>query len=356
MKIVFYPVDCCHFNADTLDERPLGGTETGIIRLSEALYDLGHDVFVLSKIDSLKREKPAYITPSQIERLGSLDAVIVVRGWSGLFSPFNARKRFFWTGDSWDNRHTLGLGDKRVVQRMDAFFPVSDWHAHSLCKASGFPIEKTFVLRNGIKLSYFEGEEVRQKKRLIYSSTPNRGLLHLPLIYVELKARHPDLELHVFSSNVIYSKSWPPLHQDEGPYKIIFDILRKLPDCYLHGSVLQKQLAREYMRSGILAYPSDFLETSCITAMEAQAAGCPIVTTDLAALKETVGEAGFLIQDMPDSETYRHLFVEYCTSILSDSALFDRLSLTGKRQAKSFDWKHRAQELLNYLRDAHGLT
>ncbi len=360
MKIVFFPINDCEFNPNSLDERPLGGTETAIIRLSEALQELGQQVFIISQKESNLPGKPVYVKPTQLKNL-SLDALIVNRDWRGAFHPFTTRKCFYWTGDDSQLIYSVGLGDKRVMGKIDAFFAVSEWQANNMCKVSGFPREKTYVLRNGIHSPYFEHPIPRNRKRLIYSSHPQRGLIHLPLIYIELKMKHPDLELHIFSSDSIYAKEWDETKQKNtlepgiGPYSIIGDILRKLPDCHLHGSVLQKQLAQEFLKSAILVYPTDFRETSCITAMEAQAAGCAIVTTDLAALKETVGQAGILIDDMPEEETYRPKFVEACDRLLSDDAYFNQLSSIGKKQAQQYSWKNRAQGLLKYLAEKHGL-
>ncbi len=67
-------------------------------------------------------------------------------------------------------------------------------------------------------------------------------------------------------------------------------------------------MAREFMKSAILCYPNTFAETSCITAMEAQAAGCAIVTSKLAALPETVANAGIMIEGEPGSPAYLDSF------------------------------------------------
>ena len=46
MKFLFVPGSTLPFHGKTLDERPLGGTETGAIRLAECLDELGHEVHV----------------------------------------------------------------------------------------------------------------------------------------------------------------------------------------------------------------------------------------------------------------------------------------------------------------------
>ena len=349
MKIVFFPVECGSFHKKTLEERPLGGIETGVIRLSEALASLDQDVFVVTQEEESFDSQPFYISPQRANHLGQVDAVIIVRGWKGAFLPFDSKKRYYWTGDAWDNSHTFGIGDHRFIKKIDALFPVSKWHAETLCASSGFPYDKTFILRNGIYLPYFSTDEKRHRKRLIYSSTPGRGLKHLPSIFLELKQRHADLELFVYSSFDRYSLNWPPIFYGDNPYEELFNTLSKIPGCHLEGSIPQSHLAKEFMRASILAYPSDFEETSCITVMEAQAAGCAIVTSDLAALRETVGEAGILIPGEAGSLSYRKQFVEACDLLLSDDTYFEKISAIGKKQALTYDWKIRAKELLSYL-------
>lgn len=348
MKIVFYPVNCSPFHGRSLEEKALGGTETAVIHLAEALGVLGHEVTVVTEAKGVPETRPKYIPLSRLDK-SPIDAFITIRGWEGVFHPVNAKRRFFWSGDAWSSSYSFGIGDKRFVEKVDNFFAVSKWQAVTLCNASGFPFEKTSILRNGILLEDFSGVEKR-RKRLIYTSTPNRGLQHLVPIYKKLLEKHPDLELYVYSSFDRYHKKG-----GDRPFKKLFKELSSLPGVHLHGSIPQKELAREFMKASILAYPCDYEETSCITVMEAQAAGCTVVTSDLAALKETVGEAGFVIPGDPSSEEYQRQFIEACDLILKDKTVFKQFSEKSKKQAQVCAWSARAEELEMFLANRYGL-
>ena len=63
--------------------------------------------------------------------------------------------------------------------------------------------------------------------------------------------------------------------------------LQSTPGVHYHGRAGQAEVARSYAQSQLWLYPTDFLEVSCITAMEAQAAGCKVVATRCGALPET---------------------------------------------------------------------
>jgi glycosyltransferase involved in cell wall biosynthesis len=352
MRILFYPANLPKFNAYTLIERPMGGIVTGVIRLAEALTALGHDVGVLTKDHHPPLSKPVYLQFDQYEKFGKPDILVAVRSWMPIFSTIPRRFTLFWTGDNYQNLNTIGLGDKRVVDKLDFFVAVSDWHGKKMCEATGFPIEKMRVLTNGIYLPYFEGKEQRIRKRLIYSTTPSRGLKHLPNIFRELKKRHADLELVVYSSFDRYARDWPPINEHEdAEYFHLFKELSELPGCVVHKSILQRDLAREFMKASVFVYPSSFLETSCITALEALAAGCPIVGTRIAALPETVGDAGILIEKNVDTVEYLHDFVASVDRLLSDDAYWHEMSERCLERAKKFDWMRKAKDFIAFAEE-----
>ena len=169
----------------------------------------------------------------------------------------------------------------------------------------------------------------------------------MPAIYSAIRAKHPDVELHVFSGMQLYDTDRP----FEGPHvalqREVLAILGKLPGVQLHGNVLQQELAREYLRSTVFVYSNIVEETFCITAVEAQAAGCPVVASRNSALPETVGDAGFLIDGAPGSPEYVRSFASAVDRLLSDPALCAELGERGRARTRQlFSWQHVTDRIL----------
>lgn len=342
LKIGIFCGNVIPFHAKSLDQRPLGGTETGVIRLAAALQSLGCEVDVFTPFENPPQSTPRYFHKSAIERAGPFDAYISTRDWIPALYQIQTKKRFLWTGDSYDQFPNFGIGDKRVTQMIDGILAVSHWQAKALAEASGYPLSKMIVIGNGIEPQLFEGEENRKRHRLIYSSTPYRGLEHTPFLFSRLKSDFPDLEFHIFSGYKVYD-------QNENEFGPLRKKLESIPGCFLHGNIPQKELAREFMKSSLLFYPCHFEETSCITAMEAQAAGCVTVSTHLGALRETVDDAGILIPGLPHEASYQEAYLSACRRLLTDDELFKRLSERGKERAKEMTWTKVAERLIRHL-------
>jgi glycosyltransferase involved in cell wall biosynthesis len=122
-------------------------------------------------------------------------------------------------------------------------------------------------------------------------------------VWPDIKAQVEAATLHIFYG----SENWEKAARQNPEYasgfggvaaieKLKADMKRlESAGVVYHGRISKQQLAEEFCKSGAWLYPTWFTETSCITAMEAQAAGLNIVTSPVAALCETVDAAGVLV-------------------------------------------------------------
>ena len=360
MKILFIPQNCIPFNAFTLSDRPLGGTETAVINLSKSLSNLGHQVFVCTLEENPPLSEPHYIPINALENLGPVDILISVRSWEPLLSSIQTKIRILWTGDSYDQPQNFGIGDRRLVQHIDYLCCVSQWHQETLTKASGFPIEKTIIFRNGINQKLFNKSTTKISKRLIYSSTPYRGLKYLPEIYKSLLKIHPDSSLHICSGYQVYAGAGEYPIEALIEYDQIISELKDLSGVKIIGNIKQDQLAEEFLQARILSYPNTFEETSCITVLEAQAAGCIPVTSKKGALPETVGNSGVCIPGSPGTPGYNTDFIKAIDDIFRSNERATSLEEACKLKSQKSDWDHIAHNFSGFLTNAletrHGTT
>ena len=66
-------------------------------------------------------------------------------------------------------------------------------------------------------------------------------------------------------------------------------------DIELFGYVSDEEIEKAWAECDILLYPTDFVETYCICALEAQRAGCFIIASELGSMPHTIGDRGVLI-------------------------------------------------------------
>ena len=343
MRIFFFADYCIPIHAGSLDERPLGGTETGLIHLSRVLHERGHEVKVFTSEASpppSPPEYPQYLPASALPLSGSCDLFVAVQSAPSIFQNVEASKIIYWTGDGPEQFTTFGIGDRRFRERVDLVLGVTDWHKKTLASQSGFPDEKIAVIRNGIAITNFQEEITREKNRLIFTSAPHRGLQLALNAFDLVKQAVPDLSLHIFSGFDLYNREAP----FSGPQTATFEALKerceKTDGCVLHGNVIQSELAKEYQKSSLYIYPATVSETSCITAIEAKAAGCPAVVSSLGGLPETVGRDGVVIPGEPASEVFMQQFAETILKLLQDNGAREKLSTQAQESAEEhYSWK-----------------
>lgn len=119
-----------------------------------------------------------------------------------------------------------------------------------------------------------------------YFSAYYRGLECLLKMWPKIRAQVPDATLDIYYG----WESWVAFQGEDDLYHRITSKLEELKDQGVteHGRVSHEELAKVMKQTQVWAYPTEFQEIHCITALKAQEAGCYPVTTNVAALNETV--------------------------------------------------------------------
>ena len=137
--------------------------------------------------------------------------------------------------------------------------------------------------------------------QFIYSSFPNRGLLQLLQMWPTIYTKYPTSSLYIYSD---VNNKWSNDVEPEKMYEIraLLERFKEGYNIHYKGWVSKKELSDAWLLSDIWFYPCTFMETFCLTALEAASSQTFVVTNDLAALQNTVGDRGCIIKG--DSSTY----------------------------------------------------
>ena len=277
----------------------LGGSEEAVVYISRELVKLGYKVTVFNNCGESCGEYDG-VEYKSYHAFNPKDKYNVVISWRGHdIRNVDAKNRIVWLHDvPMPNMFT-----EESVKYIDKIIVLSQFHKSLL--GSHVPKEKVFVSSNGINTADFINNGIlRNPKRMIYTSSYDRGLEHLLRMWSEIRQEVPDAEIHIFYGWDVYDKMVKQGARDP-KFKQMLSVMMVQDGIFEHGRIGHKALVKELQKSGIWSYPSHFEEISCISAMKAQAAGCIPVCTDYAALDETV-KYGFKVKGSMNSEETRN--------------------------------------------------
>lgn len=164
----------------------------------------------------------------------------------------------------------------------------SHWQMRAFVAHYNIPWSKCVVVHNSIN-PIEQKEKNYEKIKLVYTSTPHRGLNILYPVFEKLAEEYDNIELDVFSSFKLYG--WA---DRDAEYKQLFEALEAHPKINYHGAVPNADLRAALQDAHILAYPSIWEETSCLCLMEAMSAGLHCVHSSWGALPETAANWTFM--------------------------------------------------------------
>lgn len=221
------------------------------------------------------------------------------------------KKNLLWQHLNFTDESLNPLRDQNFIRSIDAQVYVSNWQYEKFRYVYQIPTDNAYVIKNAIDQIEFKKREKTEKIKLIYTSTPWRGLDVLLESFNNLN--RDDVELHVYSSTIIYGSGFANYVGNK--YDELFEIAKNMKNVKYFGYASNEDVIKALQECHIFAYPSIFEETSCLAMIEAGAAGCDLVTTNLGALLET----GSTYAKMLEMKNDRYSLVSSYTKFLNDA-------------------------------------
>lgn len=337
------------FHGNTITEKSLGGSETAVLYMARELAKRGHDVKVFNNCD-----KPGNYDGvdynnfndswENIAPIAEWDVFIVSRNYQMMAHKMHTRMLGLWN-------HDILVDEASLMNNSwacDFSFCLSDFHVEQFLSVAKDYRSITHKTRNGVDLELIDSVRNKNLKRdpniFVWGSRPERGL------------------------DILLQKTWPRILKDVNPNaKLLIagyslaDI--KLPDVVVEfnnmvdkimahsknveqvGNLTKEKWYELLCSSGQMLYCTNFPEISCINALEAQACGIPIVTTNNFALVETVADKKNLINHDPRSDEYQSAFVARVKRLYSNEYEYKQSQHAGRARVESkYEWKTIAAE------------
>jgi UDP-glucose:(glucosyl)LPS alpha-1,2-glucosyltransferase len=217
--------------------------------------------------------------------------------------------RIFQAHDLPEDPESHKFRDQSFLNDFHKLVFISNWQYQRYQLVHGLPYDKkSIILETGITPAPEDVLSLKDKDkiRITYTSTPQRGLRILIPVFKHLAEKHPDIHLDVFSSFKIYG--WDD--EDNKPeYQSMYEEIRNHPQMTYHGFVPNEELKSYLNTAHIFAYPCVHLETSCRAMLEAMSAGLVCVHPNYGALPETSGSLNVMYSgDLRDEVYHANIF------------------------------------------------
>ena len=314
------------FSGETLRSQPMGGTESSVVQLAEALAKRGHDVSVFNNIGAPGHEFGVHWRPLADAAGHARGEIGIAVANAKLFNGLSFRSHILWLHNplkSWRQIRRGNVGP--LITRRPVFVLLGEYHKSRVPR--WFPSRRRQIIHHGVHEDFFRKEPAPAPAppRAIFTSQPYRGLDWLLEIWPDIRRQVPAASFEIFA---------PKVRQAEANAK-----KAAAGGVSFRGSVARPELVRELTTARVQLIPGHLDETYCLAAAEATAAGVPVVTLGIGSLPERVrdGKTGFIARD-------RGEFIARTVALLSEDALWSAMHRECLAEAVLTGWDARAAE------------
>jgi hypothetical protein len=243
-------------------------------------------------------------------------------------------------------------------KKLKKVFCLTEWHVEYLTNI--FPGLKSITVPfyygidfNNFSINKKDNEiqlHIKEKYKFIYSSFPNRGLLQLLQMWPKIYEFQTQSSLHIYSDingkwvNEVEGEMMKQIQQLMTEYNAYEHNM----NIYYHGWVNKHTLAEAWLSADIWFYPCTFMETFCLTALEAALTRTLVITNDLAALQNTVGDRGVIIKGDSKEILWQETALTEIKKYMDpqNNALKNELIKKNYEWASNLSWESQANKLL----------
>ncbi len=334
MKILFV---CGTENHDPTQRttRPTGGILNSLTLIPEYLAKQGHEVYVNSTY-----EKDEVINGVSYVRSGStigawdiavFNRNVLPKEMVGYCKEIGA-KVVWWLHDIVQLTY---LKDD-TFKHVDRIIALSDYCKKTYTDFYGIDPEKVVVIPNGVDTNlFYPGKpESRNKNLILMASALVKGFLPIPTVYDNLSRGNFNLDFRIYSSQKLHGQ------ENSKQQQAFLDNMER-QGAHVYSPVSQETLGHLLRQARCFLMPNSYPEICSNLLLQAQACGCPVVTSDIGSAAEFIehGVTGLYTSRYKPHDLYSWV-VEYTNLVLDvagSDALFDTLSQNSPRDVKSWD-------------------
>ncbi len=282
-EIVFScpPTTAYEFDEELYETEPLGGSETALVCMAKYLREFtGLPVKVFNMRQRALKAKSGveYISAGHLNEYMSKYKPKVHIAWRHNIKLTKA-KTYLWC-------HDLMTGGCENGISADVMLCLTDFHKKYVHAMQGIPLEKIIITKNGVNLDKFDfPRPEKNPNKIVWMSSPDRGLDRCMLACDEVRKTNPNIELHVYYGLDNLYKYGLGAQADS-----LKGMMAERPWVKYHGFTEQSKMYRDVADAAVWLHPCNFIETFCITALEMLNLGIFPITRRLGALANTLSE------------------------------------------------------------------
>ncbi len=334
------------FNGQNYHSKNVFGSEITTIKVAESLAE-HYTVYIFVNIedhDELIYNNVSYLNKDKINNFQKIDIMIIVR-YINYFIYFKniAKKTFIWLHDvtvqpSFDGKLLTSNADHFLYNLQNSYnklIVLSDYHLHNNLDYIKIPQSKYSIIPNSIDMSYYKSNISIIKNRFIYMSDISRGFSILLDCLIYIQQFIPDISLVVFRNH----EFTPQIHNK----------IKLLHNYKAYGKESQQVIANECLQAEYFFYPTNFHETFCNCAVEAQLYHTVCIYNPIGSLITTISDRGLSINhDLKDPDYIKNTCNDVI-NLMNDESKKNDFKVRGHKWASTLSSQNIKHKWLSLL-------